>query len=79
MQQLLEFFNSLKNRFGDDESAIKLIDREIRRTSEWIDEHTPEEPERSPRKLGQVEAPEKPQSTRSIFDDIDANEDVDSA
>jgi len=79
MQQLLEFFDSLKNRFGDDESAIKLIDRQIRRTSEWIDENTPEEPERSPRKLGKVEAHEKPQSTRSIFDDIDANEDVDSA
>lgn len=79
MQPLLEVFDSLKKRFGDDESAITLIDCEIRRTNEWIDENTPEEPEQSPRKLGKVEAPEKPHSTRSIFDDIDANEDVDSA
>ena len=46
--------------------------------SEWIDENTPEEPERSPRQLGKVEAPVKPQSTRSIFDDIDADEDSES-
>ena len=76
MQQLLELFDSLRKQFGDDESAVKLIDREIRRTREWIDENTPEEPERAPRKLGKVEAQEKPQSTRSIFDDVDANEDV---
>ncbi|HTG36846.1 MAG TPA: hypothetical protein VLB76_28345 [Thermoanaerobaculia bacterium] len=76
MQQLLEIFESLKKRFGDDQSAVKLIDREMRRTSEWIDENMQDEPERTPRKLGQVESQEKPQSTRSIFDDIDANEDV---
>lgn len=79
MQPLLEVFDSLKKRFGDDESAITFIDCEIRRAHEWIDENTPDEPERSPRKLARVDAPEKPHSTRSIFDDIDANEDVDGA
>ncbi|MCX5827619.1 MAG: hypothetical protein NTV58_06415 [Deltaproteobacteria bacterium] len=74
MQQLLESFDSLKNRFGDDPSAVELIDREVRLTNDWIGENTPEEPEGSSRKLGKVEATEKPQSTRSIFDDIDANE-----
>lgn len=76
MQKLLELFDSLKNKFGDDVDAAKLIDHEIRRTSEWIDDKTPEEPKRAPRKLGKVETQEKPQSTRSIFDDVDANEDV---
>lgn len=76
MQKLLELFDSLKNKFGDDVDAAKLIDHEIRRTSEWIDGKTPEEPKRAPRKLGKVETQEKPQSTRSIFDDVDANEDV---
>lgn len=71
MQKLLELFHSLKKRFGGDESAVKLIDREMERTNEWITENTPEEPERTLRKLGHVEAQEKPQSTRSIFDDID--------
>ena len=77
MHRLLGFFDSLKNRFDDDESAMKLVDRQIRRTREWIDENTPEEPERRPRKLASVEPSEKSQSTRSIFDDIDANSDTD--
>jgi len=74
MQELLEFFDSLKARFGDDQNAVELIDQQIRRTNEWIGENTPDEPDRSPRKLGKVEALEKPQTTRSIFDDIDADE-----
>ncbi|MBI3372372.1 MAG: hypothetical protein HY017_11535 [Betaproteobacteria bacterium] len=74
MQQLLESFETLKKCFGDDESATKIIDREIRQTNEWISEYTPEEPKRSPRKLGKVEVSDKPQSARSLFDDIDADE-----
>lgn len=77
MQQLLEFFGSLKERFGDDESALNLINRQIQRTSEWIDENMPKEPERKLRKLGKIEAPAESRSARSIFDDIDANEDAD--
>lgn len=76
MQPLLDVFNSLRNRFGDDENSVELIDREIRRTNEWIDEFMPVEPERAPRELGKVEEQEKPKSIRSIFDDIDANSDV---
>ena len=76
MRELVALFDSLKEQFGDDENAIKLIDREIRCTNEWIDENTPEEPERAPRKLRKVETQDKPQSTRSIFDDVDANEDM---
>ncbi len=38
-------------------------------------EHAPEEePERSPRELEEIEPPEKLHSTRSIFDDIDTDE-----
>lgn len=76
MQKFVELLDSLKKQFGHDESAAKLIDREIRHTREWIEENTPGEPERAPRNLGKVEAQEKSQSTRSIFDDVDANEDV---
>ena len=75
MQQLLELFGSLKARYGDDEGALRLVESEIRRTNEWIDENTSEESERSPRKLGNFEPSGKPNSTRSIFDDIDAYED----
>lgn len=75
MQQLLESFETLKKCFGDDESAITIIDQEIRRTNDWIGEYTPEELKRSPRKLGNVEASDKPESARSLFDDIDADDD----
>jgi len=75
MQVMLETFDRLKERFEGDEDAIKIIERETRRANEWIGEHTPDEPERSPRKLGKVAGPEKTQSERSIFDDIDADED----
>jgi hypothetical protein len=78
MQQLLELFDSLNKQFGDDERAAELIDREIRHTREWIDENTEEEPERAPRNLEKIEAQEKLQSTRSIFDDVDASEDKES-
>ena len=71
MQQLFELLDSLKKQFSNDASAVKLIDREIRLTNEWIGENTPEEPERTERKLGELEAQEKPLSTRSIFDDVD--------
>lgn len=67
MQRCDELFDSLKTQFSDDQNTIKLIDLAIRRTRDWIDENTPEEPERAPRKLGQVETQEKPQSARSIF------------
>jgi hypothetical protein len=78
MQQFLEFLDSLKHRFSKDKKAIEVIEREIQCTNEWIDENKEKEPEMSPRKLGKIEQPENSYSTRNIFDDIDANEDVDS-
>jgi len=50
-------------------------DESIRVTNEWIAEHQPDEPVRSPRKLEDVETQEKHQSARSTFDDIDADGD----
>ncbi len=72
MGQLLAVFDALKKHFGDDESAVKTIEREITLANEWIGENTPDEPERSSRKLGKVEALENRQGGRSIFDDIDS-------
>jgi hypothetical protein len=76
MQQLLDFFETLKKRFADDAQAKKNIEREIRYAHDWIVENTHDEPERKPRKLGKVAAPEKAlrQSSRSIFDDVDADD-----
>ena len=76
MDKLFEFFDSLKKRLGDDEFSIRVIEREVQHTSQWIAEHTPEEPEISPRELQKIETPDEAHNTRSIFDDIDADEDV---
>jgi hypothetical protein len=78
MQQLLESLNTLRKVFSEDESATKIIDREFKRTTEWIGENTPEESKKPPRRLGNVETSNGPQSARSLFDDIDAEEDSDS-
>lgn len=72
IQQLLTTFETLKKCFGDDEGAMRIIDCQTQRANEWVDENTGETPERSSRELGNVEAPEQTQGTRSIFDDIDA-------
>ena len=47
--------------------------------NQWIGENTPEEPKRKPRKLGKVETADGPQSGRSIFDDIDADDAVETS
>ena len=71
MENTLEMFSTLKNRFGEDENAVKTIEREIDFANEWIAETEPPEPKVSPRILGSVEPSEKKFGARSIFDDID--------
>lgn len=74
MRPLLELFDALDRQFSGEEEAVGFIKRELRRTRAWIEEHAFEEPEIMPRELGEVEASEKPPSTRSIFDDVDDTE-----
>jgi hypothetical protein len=71
MENILEMFNTLKKRFGEDENAVKTIELEADLANEWIAETEPREPKVSPRILGSVEPSEKKFGTRSIFDDID--------
>jgi hypothetical protein len=77
MSSLMESFDTLEGLFGDDQDAVRIIERERQQAAEWIGEHEPDERERKPRKLGKVEAEEKRAGTRSIFDDIDADEESD--
>ena len=72
MQPLLELFSTLKTQFADDEDAIRIIERQVERTQEWIEDNTQAEPEQAARKLGIIEATPESKSARSIFDDIDA-------
>lgn len=73
VQHLLELYEALKSRFKQDEAAIEIIEREVRRTDDWIVEHAVEVEIVRPRELGAVEGIDKPYSMRSIFDDVDAN------
>jgi hypothetical protein len=71
MQNILESFSTLKKRFGGDEKAVKIIERETDLANQWVAETEPTEPKISPRTLGAVEPSEKKHGTRSIFDDLD--------
>ena len=71
----MESFETLKEYFGEDEDAARIMNREVRHANEWIGENSPEEPKLKPRKLGRVETADEPKGGRSIFDDIDADDD----
>ncbi len=70
MQDMLESLSTLKKRFSEDESAMKIIEREADLANEWIDETEPPESKVSHRTLGAVEPTDENHGTRSIFDDI---------
>jgi hypothetical protein len=74
MQSLLESLDTLKTFFSNDAVATKIIERELKESNDWISEHTSEEPTRRPRQLGTVDLTQKPTSSRSLFDDVDADE-----
>ena len=74
MQPLLEYFGSLLVQFAEDPTSAGVIDREMCLTKEWIEDNEVQSLDRSPRQLGEIEATDSPESTRSIFDDIDADE-----
>lgn len=77
---LLEFLEALKSQFADEPSVVRDIDWEIGTVWEWVADNEPEEAatdETEHRELASEPAPYLPQARRSIFDDIDADEEVD--
>jgi hypothetical protein len=74
MQQLFEFYDSLKSRFGHDDQVVANIQCQIEKTNDWISNHADDDTEKASRTLESVEPRDKPISSRSIFDDIDADE-----
>ncbi|KIF54652.1 hypothetical protein H735_01600 [Vibrio owensii CAIM 1854 = LMG 25443] len=71
MESMIESLNTLKDKFSEDEDAIKIIERELEFVNEWIAESSAPEPKISPRSFGTVTTPEEKYGTRSIFEDID--------
>ncbi len=71
MEHMFESFKTLKNKFGDDAEAVRIIDREIDLAKDWISDNDRERPDRAPRSLGTAGTIDKPHGSRSIFDDVD--------
>ena len=74
MLTFLNFLASLMVEFDGDQSVAKVIDNEIWLTNEWIEENKNLVPQEDPRQLGNIESAARSKTTRSIFDDIDADE-----
>ena len=71
MEHMFESFKTLKDKFGDDAGAVRIIDREIELVKDWINDNDHVRPDRAPRSLGTAVTIDKPHGTRSIFDDVD--------
>ena len=79
MQPLLEFLESLKSQFDSDGGVLSDLDYQVSAIYEWVDENRPEDTTNDPQQLGGLggsEGVEGPESLRSIFDDIDSEDDV---
>ena len=73
---LFEFYDALKAAFEDDASVVRAIEGECTLVDDWIFENTPEEPETRRSRIATSDPPQDRQSTRSIFEDVDADEDL---
>jgi hypothetical protein len=71
MEHMFESFRTLKDKFGNDPEAVRIIDREIDLAKDWINDNDRVRPDRAPRSLGTAGTIDQPHGTRSIFDDVD--------
>ena len=78
MEPLCDLFDSLKTLFADDPVVNQTINREESALAAWIGEHSEDDVETSPRQFGQIETPVAMVGARSIFDDLDVDDDLDS-
>ena len=73
MQQLKDFLNGLDSYFQNEQEIVDLINDQLASIESWIAEHTHDEYETEEKLIGRVDVPIVTHSTRSIFDDIDAD------
>jgi energy-coupling factor transporter ATP-binding protein EcfA2 len=72
MEHMLDRLKTLKDKFGDDAEAVRIIEREIDLAKNWISKNLREHPDKESRSLGSAGTIDKPHGSRSIFDDVDA-------
>lgn len=71
MSSFMDNLTILQEVFQEDAHAVEGIIRESSLADAWISDHTEEELEPKPRKIGKVAEAEERHGPRSIFDDID--------
>jgi energy-coupling factor transporter ATP-binding protein EcfA2 len=75
MEPLIDSFKALKVEFVDEPEIVDEIERQIQFAEQWIADHTADEsrPDRRSLTLGEADNSRvQPNTTRGIFDDIDA-------
>ena len=74
MQQFFEFCDSLLSQFGDDQDIAELIDQQISLAWSWVHENEVYWPDPDLQRLGEIEEMEGPEGSRSVFEDIDEDD-----
>ena len=74
MQQFFDFCDSLMAQFGDDQDTAALIDQQKSLAWDWINENEVYWPDPDLQRLGEIEEMEGPEGSRSVFEDIDEDD-----
>ena len=74
MEPHLEFLRTLSVEFGEDQSELEMLNYQLWLAEEWIEDNQLESVGETPRQLEEIEATARPESRRSIFDDIDEDD-----
>ena len=74
MQEFFDYCDSLLSQFGDDQDTAELIDLQKSLAWDWVYENEVDWPDEELQHLGQIEETEGPESSRSIFEDVDEDE-----
>ena len=74
MHPFFELCDSLLSQFGDDQDTVEWIDQQESLAWDWINENQVYWPDEDLQRLGEIEEIEGPESSRSIFEDIDADD-----
>ena len=69
-----EFCDSLLSQFGDDQDTAEWIDQQVSLAWNWVHENEVQWPDESEQHYEEIELMDGSESSRSVFEDIDADE-----
>jgi len=72
MESLRDCFSILKSEFVGDADVESMVEKQSERLNEWVADHSKDDTDDRPeRTLGDLDAAELTEATRSVFDDVD--------